>query len=142
MDFLKGIHFRHVVMPEQLREHYPLLEEGCTRAGGSFAPDVYMLIMQGTVDFIVGFRDGSPRGFFTCYPVEHPGEPATLHVWHGYIRPGEQSDGLLAAFAELRRVATARGCQRIAFRTKRKGWARVAKKLCLSLDSYTFVGGI
>ena len=32
MDFLRGIHFRHVVMPEQLREHYSLLEEGCMRA--------------------------------------------------------------------------------------------------------------
>ena len=56
MDFLKGIHFRHVAMPEQLREHYPLLEEGCIRAG---LPAPELTILSGSPDVALQLPEAS-----------------------------------------------------------------------------------
>ena len=56
VDFLKGIHFCHVVVPEQLREHYSLLEEGCARAG---LPAPELTILSGSPDAALQLPEAS-----------------------------------------------------------------------------------
>jgi len=137
------ITFEHVTSHHKLQQYYPLLEEACARLTArqdirAFAPDVYAALLQGKAELIVGFRDGQLKGFFTCYPVEHPCSRPHLHVWHGYIRPGDPPDGLVAAFKEIEAVARAKGCVQIVFGTQRKGWAKVASRVDMTLRDYTF----
>ncbi len=137
------IHFEHITSHTGLQDYYPLVEEACRRISRqqgftAFAPDVYAALLQGKAELHVGFRDGQVKGFFTCYVIEHPCSPPHLHVWHGYIRPGDPADGIVAAFEEIERVAQAKGCSQIVFSTRRRGWARAAAKLGLILRDYTF----
>lgn len=137
------IHFEKVTTHLGLQGYYGLIEEACARITArqgfrAFAPDVYAALLQGKAELIVGFRDGVVKGFFTCYVVEHPCSPPHLHVWHGYIRPGDPADGLIAAFAELSKVALEKGCSQLVFGTRRKGWERAAKRVGMSLRDYTF----
>lgn len=143
MDDMELIHFEHITSHTGLQDYYPLVEEACRRISRqqdivAFAPDVYAALLQGKAELYVGFRDGEAKGFFTCYTVEPPCSPPHLHVWHGYIRPGDPADGIVAAFEEIGRVAQAKGCSQIVFSTRRKGWARAATRLGLILRDYTF----
>lgn len=137
------IHFEHIHSHVELRGHYKLLEEACERISarqnaGAFAPDVYSALLQGKAELVVGFRNGEVKGFFTCYVVEHPCSAPHLHVWHGYIRPGDPADGLVAAFVKLEEVAKEKGCVQLVFGTQRKGWERVARRVGMTLRDYTF----
>lgn len=137
------IHFEHVADHAGLQDYYPLVEEACRRISRqqgfpAFAPDVYAALLQNKAELHVGFRDGEAKGFFTCYVIEPPCSPPHLHVWHGYIRPGDPPDGIVAAFVQIEQVARDNGCSQIVFSTRRRGWARAAAKLGLILRDYTF----
>lgn len=141
------IHFEHITSHVGLQEHYGLIEEACVRISRqqgftAFAPDVYAALLQGKAELHVGFRDGQVKGFFTCYVIEHPCSPPHLHVWHGYIRPGDAADGIVAAFNQIESVAKSKGCTQVVFSTRRKGWVRAAMKLGLILRDYTFFRGV
>ncbi len=137
------IHFSRVTEIADLKKYYPILEEACSRitrrqSAEAFAPDVYAALLNGKAELVVGFRDGELKGFFTCYVIERPCGSRSLHIWHGYIRPGDPPNGLIAAFYELENVARQKGCTELVFGTQRKGWSKVAARVGMKLRDYTF----
>lgn len=139
-DFIK------VTTQEKLQEYYPLIEDCCkriTRTGfPAFAPDVYAALLTNKAQMTVAILNDVPIGFFTTYVVEHPCQPSQLHIWHGYIVPGQPKDRLGWGFDALGKLAKELGCSQLVFGTRRKGWAKHAHTVGMNLKEYTFFKGV
>lgn len=136
------IDFIHMSSPQLLRDYYWLVEEACANfnrhGNNEFAPDVYSVLTRGQAEMFVGRDNGIPKGFFTCYTVQHPNQSPVLHIWHGYIQPGGSRAYLQAAFDYMNGLAKERGCSSFAFTTARKGWDRVIGRSKFRFVSTTF----
>lgn len=141
------ITFEHIETHTMLQSHFKLLEEGCERISRrngfeTFAPDIYHSLLLGKTMLVVGYRDGVVKGFFVYYTVEPPIGPSQMHVWLGYIRPGDPADGILAAFQEIEKTAKMHGCSQICFSTRRRGWEKVMKRVGMRVREITYFKGI
>ena len=141
-----NITFKHLRTPEDLRNHYWLIEEACANFTKhklpTFAPDVYGVLQRGQAEIVIGHDEGVAKGFFTFYTSCAPLEQPALHVWHGYIQPNIHPEYLKAAFDDISRVAKENGCSKIMFSTVRRGWIRVIKKHNFELQSYTYARNV
>lgn len=113
-----------------LREASPLLQEGIESIhakGMSHSVgfgDVYVGIVQGDLNVTLTTIDGNSVGFFVTQVVPRHGGGLELLLAYVYMRPRLPLDltpHVVKAFEDQAKAAL---CQRVVFRTTRKGWER------------------
>lgn len=120
-----------VLTEEELRELFPLIDEGVSRISGRGNPvfrdrigaDVYHAVLQGKLRFFVIHDDDDVWGWGTGYLVGEEGIFEDL-----YIRPGAPKY-LMREYADFfEKAMKAEGARRTAFTTTRTAWGRALNK--------------
>ncbi|MFV1943484.1 hypothetical protein VPH49_21970 [Pseudomonas luteola] len=132
----------------ELKRVYWLLDEACQRITQRegrevFAPDVYALLARGDARMTVVYRYEEPVGMFvSTRELSDDNLPTVLHLYLGYVIPGQPDDVMWAGIAASQDQAREEKRTLITFGTQRRGWMRLAPRYGYELKELVFSMGV